>query len=185
MYRDSLHTFDSPQLCGRRPHCLQRRYLSHCSWINMPGLWARWYSSSSRSLLRFTLAAQESSRERRASKRSWCRRARSKMILQENGEDINIPNVVNKLKSSKPNNYITGIVLVVHHSKYRRLKMKIGRNQIWDWNCWSRYTEGSLTMYNPLVCWVTNCEWMNYWDVSVSRFKLIGLLLARASQINK
>ena len=122
MYRDSLHTFDSPQLCGRRPHCLQRRYLSHCSWINMPGLWARWYSSSSRSLLRFTLAAQESSRERRASKRSWCRRARSKMILQENGEDINIPNVVNKLKSSKLNNYVTGIVLVVHHSKYRRLK---------------------------------------------------------------
>ena len=35
------------------------------------------------------------------------------MILQENGEDINIPNVVNKLKSSKPNNYVTGIVLVV------------------------------------------------------------------------
>ena len=52
------------------------------------------------------------------------------MILQENGEDINIPNVVNKLKSSKLNNYVTGIVLVVHHSKYKRLKMKIGRNQI-------------------------------------------------------
>ena len=57
------------------------------------------------------------------------------MILQENGEDINIPNVVNTLKSSKPNNYVTGIVLVVHHSKYRRLTMKIGRNQIRDWNC--------------------------------------------------
>ena len=51
------------------------------------------------------------------------------MILQENGEDISIPNVVNKLKSSKPNNYATGIVSVVHHSKYRRRKMKIGRNQ--------------------------------------------------------
>ena len=36
------------------------------------------------------------------------------MMLQENREDKNISNVLlNKLKSSKPNNYVTGIVLVV------------------------------------------------------------------------
>lgn len=84
MYRDSLHTFDSPQFWGRLPHCLQRRYLSHCSCISMPGLWARRRSSSSCSCLRHTLAAQESSRERRASKRSWWRSAWSKMMLRKN-----------------------------------------------------------------------------------------------------
>lgn len=84
MYRDSLHTFDSPQLLGRLPHCLQRRYLSHCSCMSTPGLWARRRSSCSWSCFRHTLAAHDSSRERRASKRSWWRSARSKIILQTN-----------------------------------------------------------------------------------------------------
>ena len=85
MYRDSLQIFDSPQFWGRLPHCSHRRYLSHCSWINIPGLWARWRSSISSPFLRTTLAAQDSSRERRATKRSWWRRARSRMILQNKG----------------------------------------------------------------------------------------------------
>ena len=47
MYRDSLHIFDSPQLCLRLWHCSHRWYLSHCSWSRTPGVCVRsWYSSS-------------------------------------------------------------------------------------------------------------------------------------------
>lgn len=80
------------------------------------------------------------------------------MILQENGEDINIPNVVNKLKSSKPNNYVTGIVLVVSQQLVEETSNESRQKSNMRRIAEAVYVEGSLTINNPLVCWVTNCE---------------------------